>query len=76
MSRLVLLPLLHGGRRGMFTGYNGKWKRGGRRKILTVYDFLKFFFCNNYVMRVEWYFARTNQIAALGYVSHTNQIAA
>ena len=75
MSRLVLLPLLHGGRRGMFTGYNGKWKRGGKEEILIVYDFLNVFF-NNYVMRVEWYFARTNQIAALGYVSHTNQIAA
>ena len=50
-------------------------KEGERRKILIVYDFLNVFF-NNYVMRVEWYFARTNQIAALGYVYGTNQIAA
>ena len=40
-------------------------KEGERRKILTVYDFSNVFF-NNYVMRVEWYFACTNQIAALG----------
>ena len=75
MSRLVLLLLLYGGRRGMFTGYNGKWKRGGKEENTYSIWLLNIFF-NNYVMRVEWYFACTNQIAALGYASHTNQIAA
>ena len=60
----------------MFTRYNGKWKRGGKEENGYSIWLFKIFFCNNYVMRVEWYFARTNQIAALGYVSHTNQIAA